>query len=48
MFAKEVSEVVGNSILCAAFIAYGGYYEMKVRETLMVMWEGPYSSFHVL
>lgn len=39
-FSVAMSNVVGNAILCAAFIAYSGFYDQTVRSQLLNSWKG--------
>lgn len=38
-YAQDMSEVVGNALLCAAFLAYGGYFDQGARAALCSQWK---------
>jgi len=39
-FSLAMGNVVGNSILCAAFIAYAGFFDQSFRSALVARWKG--------
>lgn len=43
-FADSVQTLVGNALMCAAFLAYGGFFEQVQRETLWDQWQSRLSA----